>query len=189
MIYHQPNHLPDVVRNSINLSSGHFMSVKLRFLRRKRLPAPYGTCQHKDRLESRYEQIICYSTCVQTLVLKSCGCVDYTSYNDFFDLIAKVIPPCLTLKSGKKRLQNNWERVKQIRLDSTAPCLSSRPIPCEDLVYSYDVSNSKIIFGPCRYEIILEAYMCELSILLHHCDGAGRRYHCLWKTGPVFPAY
>ena len=143
MIYHQPNHLPAVLRNSINLPSGHFMSAKLRFLRRKRLPAPYGTCQHKDSLESRYEQIICYSTCVQTLVLKSCGCVDYTSYNDFFDLIAKAgIPPCLTLKAGKRRLHNNWECVKQIRLNSTAHCLSSCPIPCDDLVYSYDVSNS-----------------------------------------------
>ena len=64
----------------------------------------------------------------------------------FFYLIAKVIPPCLTLKVSKKRLHNNWECVKQTRLNSTAPCLSSCPIPCEDLVYSYDVSNSKCRF-------------------------------------------
>ena len=148
MIFHQQNRLPVVVRDAINLPSGHFMSAKLRFLHRKRLPDPYGTCQHKDSLESRYQQIICYSTCVQTLVLKSCGCVDYTSYNDFFGLIASVgIPPCLTLKAGKQRLHDNWECVKRIRLNSTSHCLSSCPIPCEELTYSYDVSYCISVSG------------------------------------------
>ena len=142
MIFHQQNHLPSVLRDAINLPSGNFMTAKLRFNHRKRLPYPYGTCQHKDGLKSRYQQIICYSTCIQTLVLKSCACVDYTSYNDFFDLLAQVgIPPCLSLKVGKQRLHDNWECAKQIRLNSTSHCLSSCPIPCEDLTYSYDVSS------------------------------------------------
>ena len=140
MVLHEPEHLPVVIRDSISLPSGYFMSTILQFRKTNRLPSPHGDCKHGHEVNAHYQQLICYSTCVQTLVLQSCACVDYTSYNDFFALVAKAgIPACLSVKVSAERLHKNWECVKKIRLNSTAHCLSSCPIPCEELVYIHDV--------------------------------------------------
>ena len=141
MVLHEPDHIPVVMRDAINLPPGYFVSSKLQFVQRNRLADPYGNCKHKREMGVHYQQIICYSTCVQISVLRSCGCVDYTGYNDFFDMISKSgVPACLSVKISSQRLHENWECVKKIRLNSTLNCLSTCPIPCEELEYSHDVS-------------------------------------------------
>ena len=142
MLFHEPDRLPVATRNAINLPPGHFVSAKLQFVQRIRLAAPYGDCKHRREMSVHYQQIICYSTCVHMLVLRSCGCVDYTGYDDVVDLASKSgEPPCLSVKISSKMLNENWECVKRIRLNSTAHCLSTCPIPCEEMEYNHDVSS------------------------------------------------
>ena len=140
MLLHQQEQLPMMTRDNIHLPSGFFTSIRLRYLRRKRLPYPYGHCRENADMKRNYQQAMCFSICMQTLVLRNCGCVDFTNYNDFFGLVAKSsVPPCLTLKAGRARLHQNWDCVQDMRLNATMECKNTCPIPCDEMTYHYDV--------------------------------------------------
>ena len=140
MVLHEPNNLPIIMRDAIHLPAGQFMSTKLNFIETTRLPEPYGNCIPNYEMKENYQQIICYSACVQSSVLRYCGCVDYTSYNEFLNLsTTSDVPPCLSVKVSSRKLHEKWECVKNIRLNATAHCFASCPTPCEELVYIHDV--------------------------------------------------
>ena len=136
MLLHQQDQLPMMTRDNIHLPSGFFTSLRLRYLRRTRLPEPYGSC--KADMERNYQQAMCFSICVQTLIYNNCGCVDFTNYN-FLEIAP--VPPCLTLKNSIESLHRKWDCVREMRLNATLQCKDACPIPCEEMTYHHDVSN------------------------------------------------
>ena len=146
MTLHEPDNIPVIIRDAINLPSGYFTSAKLSLVQRNSLPSPYGECKHKHDLGEKgvhYQQIICYSSCVRKLVLRSCGCVDLGLYRDPSDPdeynSTIETNACLSSKLTSQKLRQNWACMKQIGLNATIPCLSSCPTPCEEVSYIKDV--------------------------------------------------
>ena len=141
MALRDPDVVPILPRDAINLPSGYFMTLNLNFIKTNRLPNPYGNCKHTFQMDAHYQQILCFSKCVQMAVLHVCGCVDYTSYNVFFELGSTWgVPACLSVNVSPQRLRRNWECAKKVNLNSTEQCLLSCPTPCEEFVYEHDVS-------------------------------------------------
>ena len=146
MVFHHQNQIPVLIKDSINLPSGFYMSTKLRFIRRKRLPPPYGSCKHVNEMDGGYKQLACYSDCLQKQVFLECGCVDFTSYNNrAFEFAAFVgFPACLSVKRSKEWLYEKWICVKRTHVNYTTHCLFSCPSLCEELMYNHDVSNLRL---------------------------------------------
>ena len=148
LVLHQQNQIPVLIKDGISLPSGYFMSTKLRFVRHKRLASPYGSCASPDDMDTDYQQMTCYADCLQELVFKKCGCIDYTSYNEGLDLLAEAgFSACLSVKQDKERLLENWMCRKRTHVNYTTHCLFKCPPLCEELLYHYDVS-SRLRFLP-----------------------------------------
>ena len=187
MLLHQQDQLPMMTRNNIHLPSGFFTSLRLRYLRKIRLPKPYGTCKNTAKMEGNYQQAMCFSICVQTLILRTCGCVDFTNYNDFFGLVASMgMSPCLSLKTNTEMLHQYWNCVQEMRLNATIQCKDTCPIPCEEMTYEYDVSSLTCSLGV-RYPLQFKQHIRNRK---DHAHGFMKwKYHddvIKWKHFPRF---
>ena len=162
LVLHQQNQMPVLIKDGISLPSGYFMSTKLRFIRRKRLASPYGSCAYPDDMDWDYQQMTCYADCLQELVFKNCGCIDYTSYNEGLELLAEAgFTPCLSVKQDKERLLENWMCMKRTHVNYTTHCLLKCPPLCEELLYHYDVSFCRYCttFNFCRlFKLFVSKY-------------------------------
>ena len=138
MAFHHQDEIPVLAEKGISLPSGFYMSTKLRFVRRQRLPHPYGM-RNED---SDIQDITCYADCLQEHVMSHCNCIDYASpdialaiYTDLLGL-----EPCLSLNQSREELFEKWICMEETRLNSTTYCQSMCPVLCDELIYDYAVS-------------------------------------------------
>ena len=137
MTFHHQNDIPVMWENGISLPSGFYVSTKLRFIRRKRLPPPYGTCT-----EQATQEIKCYSDCLQEQVILYCECIDYAIWDTELSRYTELygLQPCLSLNRSKEELFEKWTCMEETRVNYTYYCQSVCPVLCEELIYDYHVS-------------------------------------------------
>ena len=138
MAFHQHAQDPALMFDGINLSSGLYMTTKLRFLQTYQMSVSYSTCQNVDEAKG-YNEIECYTNCFQRHVYNECGCVEYTHFNTSFD---EYVPPCLSVNQDQDWLYGKWVCVQEIHMQTSTQnyCQELCPTPCEELTYEYDVS-------------------------------------------------
>ena len=141
MVLHHKHEVPVISQDGISLPSGYYMSTKLRFVRRKRMRAPYRSCEDGF---GDYQQTLCYANCLQEQVLTICGCIEYTGYNMLINYSSTGVPPCLSINQGKEWLYETWKCKEEIHLNYTIYCQARCPILCDMLLYQHDVSCRRV---------------------------------------------
>ena len=133
--FHDRGTIPVVPMDGMILQPGLFSNFKIRVIRRKRLPMPYGRCVQKAGegnefiTEGSYSQMVCFSLCWQAMVRDLCGCVDYSNFVDVLALGGESV--CLKLDRGKDQLRGEWECLQNARKTSAISCANKCPLPCE----------------------------------------------------------
>ena len=162
---------PVTTKNGMLLQPGLFSELRLRVVRRKRQPAPYGRCvaghteENEFNIDGKYSQLMCFSLCSQRMADKLCGCIDNNNYVDVYSRAGK--PVCLKLDQGKELLWKEWECLQHARNVSAISCTDKCPLPCEEVTFDEKVNVNVLLKYVLCYVMAASAFWVAMGLSCH----------------------
>ena len=144
---------PDITNDAIFLPPGGYLDIKLDVRGRERLGEPYNECTEKDYIANtswHYAQDGCFSHCIETVIMSTCGCRSLDQLNLFANESYPMF--CLDSSNGTDMLLGNMRCAVEKAGDHAEECAKKCIRPCWELNYEPRISSANWPPDPFGYD-------------------------------------